>query len=142
MDRLRELLIKHEGVRLKAYKCPAGKITIGVGRNLEDVGISKLEAMAMLEEDIARIHTEAVENFAWFKSLNCVRQDVVLSMIFNLGFEGFNKFAKLIAALINGNFDKAADEMLASKWSAQVGKRAVELAQMMRSGSYNLEVNK
>lgn len=132
---LRQLLIRHEALRLKAYKCKAGKVTIGVGRNLDDVGITEQEAMILLTGDILRVTREAA-TFPWFKSLSTVRQDVVLNMIFNLGLDGFRGFPRTIAALSNQNYQLAATEMLNSRWAAQVGRRAVELAQMMRTGNY------
>jgi lysozyme len=112
-NRLREMLIRHEGLALKPYLCTAGRLTIGVGRNLDDVGISELEARLMLSNDIARVN-----------------------MIFNLGISRFKGFKKMIAAIVVGNFERAAEEMLNSKWADQVGPRARELARMMRMGSY------
>lgn len=132
-DRLREMLIRHEGLRLKPYKCTAGKLTIGVGRNLDDVGITEMEAMQMLNADISRVERECVDHLPWFKSISVRRQDVILSMVFNLGMTRFKEFKRFIAAVERGKFDVAADEMLASKWAGQVGPRATELAQMMRS---------
>lgn len=132
-NRLRDLLIKHEGLRLKPYLDTVGKLTIGVGRNLDDVGISKLVAMMMLSEDIERCTKEAA-SFDWFKSLNATRQDVVICMIFNLGLSRFNGFKKMIEAVSNQNYEKASKEMLDSKWAKQVGGRANELAQMMLTG--------
>lgn len=136
-SRLRALIVKHEGLRLKPYRDVMAKLTIGVGRNLEDVGITELEAMAMLSHDLERVAREAVENFPWFKNLNFARQDVVLSMLFNLGLPKFKTFKRMIGALQFGNFDKAADEMMNSRWASQVGVRAVELAAMMRAGQYS-----
>lgn len=133
MNKLRAMLIEHEGLRLKPYRDSVGKITIGVGRNLDNVGISVAEAMLLLSNDIDHATQEASE-YSWFKSLSTNRQDVVICMIFNLGRDGFDKFQKMIKAMINGSFDKAADEMLDSKWAEQVGKRAYDLAQMMRNG--------
>lgn len=135
-ERLRELLIRHEGKRLKPYVCTAGKLSIGVGRNLDDVGISDLEANLLLTHDIERVLHEAVNRLPWFKGLNLARQDVVLSMVFNLGMTRFLGFKKAIEAMRLGNFDRAASEMLDSKWAVQVGERAIELARMMRSGLY------
>lgn len=133
---LRSMLIKYEGIRLKPYKDTVGKLTIGVGRNIEDVGITHEEAMMMLAHDIDRVSNETCSAFTWYRNLNIPRQDVVLNMIFNLGMTRFQTFQKLIAALIVQNYDKAADEMLNSVWASQVGRRAVELAQIMRSGIY------
>lgn len=134
---LRELLIKHEGLKLKPYLDTVGKLTIGVGRNLDDVGISELEAMAMLSADMDRVSKAAVDAFPWFQSLSATRQDVVLSMIFQLGLGGFREFKKAIEAIRCGNFNRAADEMLDSKWAKQdAPARAAELAYMMRRDFY------
>lgn len=134
--RLRELLIKHEGLSLKPYRCTAGKLTIGVGRNLDAIGITRGEAMLLLSNDIDRVLKEATVHFPWFNSLCPARQDVVVSMIFNLGLDGFKKFKNTINAIQSGDFEKAASEMLSSKWADQVGDRDLELAKMMRQGTY------
>jgi lysozyme len=134
-ERLKALLMKHEGLKLKPYKCTAGKATIGVGRNLDDVGISQEEAMHLLENDIKRCVLEA-NKFSWFKGLDDVRQEVVISMIFNLGIYRFKGFKKLIGALMIKDYKEAALEMLDSQWSEQVGKRSFELAKMMETGIY------
>lgn len=136
MSNLANLLVKHEGLLLKPYTDTVGKLTIGCGRNLNDVGIGQPEAMIMLANDIARVSQLAVDNFAWFNSISSVRQDVVLSMIFNMGLGGFKEFTKLLAALQNGDFKRASDEMLSSKWAGQVGARASELAQMLIADRY------
>ena len=52
MEKMREQLVKHEGLRLMPYRCTSDKLTIGVGRNLDDRGISEATAMQMLDEDI------------------------------------------------------------------------------------------
>jgi len=135
MDELKSLLLRHEGLRLKAYSDTCGKITIGVGRNIEDVGISSTEAMYLLENDITRAKAGAY-TFHWYPKLDEARKDVVVSMIFNLGLGGFCKFMRLIEALEVQNYSKAADEMLDSTWAHQVGERAKELATIMRTGEH------
>lgn len=131
---LEAMLIRHEGMRLRMYQCPAGKWTIGCGRNLEDSGISEEEALYMLSNDIDRAETQCASYFPWYKALSEKRQEVITSMVFNLGLKGFMEFKRMTSALALGQFDTAASEMLASSWSGQVGKRAVELADMMRVG--------
>lgn len=133
---IRELLKKHEGLRLRVYRCPAGKQTIGYGRNLEDRGISSEEAEYLLDNDIIRIIDLANGAFDWFKRLDSVRQDVVICMIFNLGLSGFSLFRKTIALIEKREFGLAATEMLNSRWAEQVGRRAYELSEMMRHGEY------
>ena len=130
-----DLLIKHEGLRLKPYRDTVGKLTIGVGRNLDDVGITREEARFLLENDIARADVELRRNFLWFPGRNRVRKAVLINMVFNLGISRFKRFKKLIAALERRDWDRAAKEMLNSKWAKQVGRRARELAKMMREGS-------
>lgn len=126
----------HEGLRLKPYTDTQGKLTIGVGRNLSDVGVSEAEAMLMLNNDIERVQSETIHAFGWYNSIGVIRQDVVLSMVFNLGLTGFQEFKKLIAAVACQDYERAASEMLDSKWAKQVGKRAIDLAYMMRNNTY------
>lgn len=133
-DKLKALLIRHEGVRLRAYQDTRGKITIGVGRNIEDCGISEVEAMVLLDNDIAKAVSYCRDAFAWFNGLDDSRQNVVVSLVFNLGATGFSGFKKMIAALERGDFDTAANEMKNSLWASQIGKRAVELADLMENG--------
>lgn len=133
--RLQETLIRHEGLKLKPYRCPVGKLTIGVGRNIEDVGITKDEAMTLLANDIMRCIAvgQAIFGDAWLK-LSETRQEVIVNMIFNLGESGFQNFKKTIEYIRMGKYDKAGDEMLASRWAKQVPKRAYELALAMKTG--------
>jgi lysozyme len=127
-------LVRDEGLKLKPYRCTAGKLTIGVGRNLDDVGISRDEAMYLLENDIARVSADAKHAFPWFARLDPVRQDVVLNMIFNLGINRFSQFHQTIKCIEAFDYAGAADRMLQSLWAKQVGQRAVRLANQMRSG--------
>lgn len=136
-QRLTEQLIRHEGLRLKPYTDTAGKLTIGVGRNLTDVGLSSAEVFTLLEHDIdAAMHGCAA--FPWFSGLSPVRQRVIVDMFFNLGASRFRLFVRMIRALAIGNFDLAASEMLASEWAKQVGVRAIDLARMMRTNEDHL----
>jgi len=130
------LLIKHEGVRLKPYRDSLGVLTIGVGRNLTDVGLSAEEASYLFQNDI-KTATVGAETFAWFHQLNVPRQHVVINMIFNLGLYRFRLFKKTITYIERGRYSAAANHMLDSLWAKQVGNRAEELARMMRSGEYD-----
>lgn len=131
---LRDELTRDEGLRLKPYRCTAGKLSIGVGRNLDDVGISKSEALAMLDADIERTAAELDRRLPWWRHLDEVRQRVVLNMAFNLGVSGLIGFRRTLAAISAGKFEDAASEMLRSKWAEQVGERAQRLAAMMARG--------
>lgn len=121
-----------EGCKLKPYYCTAGKLTIGVGRNLEDTGITKAEAQFMLEGDIVRLMKELDELFPEWRDLSETRQMVVLNMCFNMGTFGFLNFKRTIAYMRAEKFSEAADEMLRSQWADQVGDRAKRLSEAMR----------
>lgn len=136
MSRLKTLLIQHEGLRLKPYTCTEGKLTIGVGRNLDDRGITRAEAHMLLENDIVECETEAARAFPWFANLSQPRKDVIISMVFNLGMTRLLGFKKMLEAMEQGNYYMAAVEMLNSKWAYQVKGRAIELARIMKDGSY------
>ena len=135
MTRLEDMLIRHEGLRLKPYKDSLGILTIGVGRNLDDVGISEDEALLLLDSDIQKAKQGAA-SFTWFASLDEVRQDVVTDMIFNMGLTRFSGFKNMIAAIARQDYVAASEEMMKSTWAIQVGQRSIELSAMMKTGSY------
>jgi lysozyme len=132
-DLLRSLLIKHEGLRLKPYRDTVGKLTIGVGRNLDDKGISEAIAYAMLDEDIQETKKGLFEALPWAYNLSERRQAVLLSMAFNMGLNGLLGFKETLRAVETGDYHHAAECMLKSKWAEQVGNRAVYLAKLMET---------
>ncbi len=131
---LDELLIYHEGLRLKPYMDSGNTLTIGVGRNLEELGISREEALVLLHNDIARVSRELDASLPWWKQLSDTRQKVLISMAFNLGIAKLLGFTGMLSALENGDYSAAAEHMLDSRWASQVGTRAVELAYLMENG--------
>ena len=135
MSNLIAQLKRHESVELKPYKCTSGKLTIGVGRNLEDIGITEQEAELLLLNDIGRVKQELV-NDQWYMDLDPVRKAVIENMSFNLGYPTLKKFQNMIAHISEGNFELASKEMLNSRWSKQVGQRSIELAEQMRTGQW------
>ncbi len=135
MTRLKTMLTKHEGKRNKPYQDTLGIWTIGVGRNLEDTGISDDTIDQMLMEDIARCEAEA-RTLNWYKDLNEARQAVIVMMIFNMGLPRFKKFKETIKYIGYKLYHRAANEMLDSRWAVQVGNRSHELSEMMRTGEW------
>lgn len=135
-EKLTEQLLRDEGVEYKPYSCTADKLTIGVGRNLDDVGINHDEAMFMLNNDIARCVKEIDKNFPWSARLTDPREAALINMAFNLGITRLLKFKKMLAALEVGEYIVAAKEMLDSKWARQVPNRARRLAAQMETGKW------
>lgn len=132
-DIVRPQLRLDEGVRLKPYKDTVGKLTIGCGRNLDDVGLRPDEIDYLLENDITAAENTARALFS-FDALSDNRKAVLVNMAFNLGQQRLAGFAKFRAAVAAGDFDAASREMLSSAWASQVGQRAVRLATQMRQG--------
>lgn len=132
--KLAEQLKKHEGLRLKPYIDTVGKLTLGIGRNLEDKGVTEQEALFMLNNDVDYFYSKLCQRIDWMKNLDDARQNVLVNMAFNLGITGLMTFKKMLLACEHGNFKIAATEMLNSKWAEQVGYRANELAEQMRTG--------
>ena len=136
LDSLKRMTKEFEGCRLKPYKCTAGKLTIGYGRNLDDVGISQAEANMMFEADFARAESDVRKICKEFginvEDLIEQRFYVLVDMCFNLGYNRLKTFKKFLTALKKGLYDDAAKEMLDSLWAKQVGNRATKLAALMR----------
>ena len=135
-------LRRHEGLRLDPYKCSEGYLTIGYGRNIETNGISEAEAEFMLLNDLLACESE-LKNEGWYNQLDEVRRAVILNMAFNLGKPTLLKFKKFIGALSDDDYETASKEMVTgsdgvspSKWASQVGSRAYELADQMRTGQW------
>lgn len=131
---LRKDVMAAEGLRLKPYTDTVGKLTIGYGRNLDDVGITQLEAEVLLDHDLATAEAECRTAFDWFPLLTDRRQRVVTEMVFNLGLTKFRGFHATIAAIQARDYARASRQMLSSKWAKQVKGRAVRLAEAMKIG--------
>lgn len=149
-ESLRDILIRHEGLRVHPYDDATGKplklgdtlkgkLTIGVGRNLTDRPLSQDEVLYLLDNDIKMVISELDEALPWWKLLDPARKDVLISMGFNLGVLTPPEKAKLLSfkrtleLIRTGRYQEAADAMLESKWAKQVGGRAEELATIMRT---------
>ena len=141
----------HEGIRLEPYKCSAGYLTIGVGRNLETNpitseeekivgdwrhGITKNAAFYLLRNDIARVEKECQEKIGFWHNLDNERQYALLDMAFNLGISGLLKFKKMLSEMAIGNYHSAAEECLSSKYAKDVGKRAERIAKTIETGRF------
>lgn len=137
METLQDMLIRHEGEVLHAYEDSEGFLTIGVGRLIDPRrggGISKEESRFLLANDVKRAVSYA-NLYDWFGTLNSVRQQVIIDMLFNLGLQKFREFRKMLEALQNQDYEEASRQMLDSKWATQVKSRADELAKLMHDGA-------
>ena len=117
------------------YEDSEGLLTIGYGILIdpETGGLYDEEADFLLQNRM-KLALNQAQQFTWFSKLNQVRQEVIVEMVYNLGYPRFNGFKKMIAALEQGDFNEAANQSLDSKWATQVKGRATRLAEALRKG--------
>jgi lysozyme len=143
---LSKLLLLHQGLKLKPYRGTAGKLVIGVGRNLEDAGISREEALHLLENDVARVRSELSVTIPWYRQLAAPHRAVLEELSFHLGTAGLLRCNEILALFQAGRHEEAAREVSASCRAFPLGdgppgqeERADRLAQMTRSGEWPAE---
>jgi lysozyme len=152
-----EYIARHEGLRLRPYKCTAGQWTIGYGHKYtaeemerdfqhdKQMGITKLWAEQLLRQDVKIAELACKKLFVGFFDLSENRQAVLVDMMFNLGERRFRGFKKMIAAVQRNDFDAAANEIMASAYYRQLGgdpegtddkreERPEENIRLMRAG--------
>jgi len=137
LNTIRDQLLEHEGCVLHAYEDHLGYLTIGVGRLIDKRrggGITKDEAMFLLDADIARV-VNGLRQEQGFTGFPDSVKEALVNMAFQLGHNGVMNFKKMWAALRESDFDKAADEALDSSWAEQTPERAKEVSEMIRSAS-------
>tara|TARA_R100001244_G_scaffold43327_3_gene38935 strand:- start:13237 stop:13650 length:414 start_codon:yes stop_codon:yes gene_type:complete len=136
MNKLVEQLKIHEGIKLNLYLCSAKKRSIGIGRNLDDIGISEDEAEYLLKNDIAEATKQLLNAFPWMSKFNDARISAMINFTFNVGIGTVRKFSNTIEYLKNEDWEAAADEMMNSKWAEQVGDRAIQITEQIRTGRW------
>jgi lysozyme len=130
---LREQLTRHEGCMDKPYTDSVGKLTIGIGHNLEDRPLSQEVIQLIFKEDIDVAISDCQKMFPNWHSIPDTKQVVICNMMFNLGYTVLSRFVRFRRAVRAEQWARAADEMKDSKWYRQVKSRGVELEILMRS---------
>ena len=123
-DKVKEMLIRHEGTMCTLYQCTEDKWTIGVGRNLTDRGVTEEEAMYLLDNDIKRVMNQLDEYWTVWRSFPEKGQMVCLDMCFQMGIQGFMGFRRTRALMEMGMWLEASEELLDSKYAIQTPNRA------------------
>ena len=131
-----DALLRDESLRLKPYRDSVGKLTIGVGRNLDDVGISEAEARVLLANDLEKVRSQIAFMLPWAAKLSAQRMSVLENMAFNMGMARLLGFKIALQFIEVADYDNAAKEMLSSTWATQVGARAQRLAEQMKTGQW------
>lgn len=128
----------HEGWRSKPYEDTEGILTIGYGFNIAQ-GITREEGEAILDVKLRKLIANAGIRLSLYDSVDSTRQIILLDMAYNLGFSRLLKFKRMWKAIKIKDWNKAAEEMLDSRWARQVKGRAIKLAEAMRTGKFNKE---
>lgn len=141
-----------EGFCATPKRCPAGYLSIGYGRNIEQNPLSKEEqqhlhcgpqgpnpisekdAEYLLQNDVNKCMKQLDKKYPWWRNLDDERQFVVLDMCFNMGLGGFSKFKKMHTALQEGDYEEAANCMKNSAYYKQVGQRSARNYQILKTG--------
>ena len=131
--RLRDMLAQDEGYRTKPYKDTVGKLSIGIGRNPDDVGLRPAEVEFLFNNDVDAAEKLLDDRLSWWRKLDDARQLVLMDMAFNMGGKLFT-FVNTLAAVKRGDYAVAAKGMRQSLWYKQVGARAERLARLMELG--------
>jgi lysozyme len=137
-------LIRDEGVRLRAYKCTTGHLTIGVGHKLtpreiqaDMTEISLEQAGYLLHQDIGLALGGCRGIFGrWhFDGLSEPRQRALVGMCFQMGTDGLAKFRKMVSAIMRNDWPTAHREALDSKWArSDSPARAQRVAKVILEG--------
>ena len=133
LTEVRKRLIEHEGLKLMPYRCTSNKLTIGVGRNLDDRGISQATATQMLEEDIDIVLDELKRALPFWEKLKWNYKEALVDLAFNMGVPRLMMFKRMLAAIEADEPEKAAEELLESRYASQVGKRAHNIAALLQA---------
>lgn len=131
---IRDYLIKHEGLRLKPYRCTAGKLTIGIGRNLDDKGITKDEALYLLDNDITECILDLKTIFPEWEILSYNRSKVLIDLRFQLGAKGFRDFKRLIQGVLTSDWKLFGRSIRESKLYKQAKNRCEDNIKLMEEG--------
>ena len=133
LEKVKKRLIQEEGKKHFPYTCSANKLTIGVGRNIQARGISDITIDQMLEEDIDICLGELRQNLSWFDNAPSGIQDVLIDLAFNMGVPKLMTYVKTLELLRTSQYDKAADELLRSRYAATLPQRSGRNAKMIRA---------
>ena len=138
MEKLIKMITRHEGERSHVYKCSVGMETIGIGRAIGagGLGLSDDEISMLLANDVNRVIDELSASFPWFLELDEVRRDAIIDICFNLGITKLLNFKNALNAMDIEDYKSASMHFYDSRWAKQVGDRADELCEMIRTGEY------
>lgn len=124
LNEIRDHVKEYEGYSQLVYECTAGYATIGYGRNLEQRGITKEESEYLLANDLQQCLKELRGIINKFDELPEKAQLVLVDMCYNLGLSKLLNFENMLDAIDARNWQEASEQLLDSRYAAQVKRRA------------------
>ena len=135
---LEDQLLRDEGKKSSAYQDGLGYWTIGVGTCIDakkGCGLTDEEIMFLLRNRLSENEAALSRQFPWTDALDDVRRGALLNMVYQMGLHGLGEFHNFLAALQQGDYNKAAEEMLDSTWAkSQSPARAKRLSIQIQTG--------
>ena len=125
LNKIIDMLRRHEGLRLHPYHCSENKLTLGIGRNIEDRCITEKEAIYLLNNDIKRVISNLDKIWIVWRTFPEKAQLVCIDMSFQMGIAGFMKFKETRKLMELGKWLEASEEVLRSRYSIQTPNRAL-----------------
>lgn len=126
-------LTRDEGIRSRPYRDSLGKLTIGIGHNLDAEGLCDEAIHVQLGYDLQKKVLDPLDaHLGWWRSTPLNVQRVLANMCFNLGYTGLSKFVKMLDSIRKGEYTLASQHLLNSKYARQVGARADRLALLLK----------
>ena len=133
MKDILESIKHHEGFVKHVYDDSLGIPTIGYGFAIKDLVLEEDLCDEILLRKLRILGRSVMSKFPFFDSLPSDCKTVLMEMCYQLGVTGVSKFKKALKAMEDGDWEKAADEMLDSKWAKQTPNRAKEMSDIIRS---------
>ena len=123
----------HDGFRSRVYQCTEGYDTIGYGFAIKDLEMDEDIAEEILIRKVEKLIKRVRSKFDWLDSVPPEVQGVLVEMSYQMGLSSVCKFRLALKYMEHQNWERAAEEMLLSKWNRQTPNRARELSNIIRS---------
>ena len=143
IEQLRKELEADEGCKYETYMCTQNKVTGGIGHMITEwddekytevgVEIPEEQVKAWFDKDIENVISDCKNLYDDFDFLPEEAQLVISNMMFNLGRNRLGAFVGMKFGVDSRDWNKAADEMIDSRWYKQVPNRAGRLVKRMRA---------
>jgi lysozyme len=143
LEQLRKEIEADEGCRYDIYLDHLGYPTFGIGHLISETdpehgaevgtSVSETRVIQAFNTDMGIVLDDCNTLYEDFETLPEEVQHIIANMMFNMGRPRLSKFKGMKAGVDARDWNKAADEMVDSRWYQQVTNRAQRLVDRMRA---------